>query len=57
MKPDTPRLQPSVLWLDRAVPLQPGSKLLVSGVMADADEGLKSYWLQLGRAASKVAHG
>ena len=43
-----------VIWLDHPVPLDTNgrSKVLVSGVSWDAPKGLRSYWLQLGRAAN-----
>jgi hypothetical protein len=40
-------------WLARAVPLWPKhSRVQVVGVAWDADEALRRYWLQLGRAAA-----
>jgi hypothetical protein len=42
-----------VIWLERAVPLATGHRLMVHGVANDAPKGLKRYWLQLGRAAAR----
>jgi hypothetical protein len=40
-------------WLERPVPLWPRyCRTMVCGVSRNADEALRRYWLQLGRAAS-----
>lgn len=46
------RPQGRVTWLARPVPLRVGSSLMVHGVTTDADQSLRNYWTQLGRAAA-----
>ena len=55
MNPSAPRLQPTVELLAAPVPLWPGSEcqIQVVGVMSDADEAVRNWWLALGRTAAK----
>jgi hypothetical protein len=42
-----------VTWLERPVPLWPHhSRVLVHGIAWDADQAVRHYWRQLGRAAA-----